>query len=131
MKLRGAPEDLTEDEDSLGFRRLLIQGVEREREIRHTLPGVQLQPLAVIARILSRYEILLKLFALDGSTEYSHQRFGYIMCGGVSTRPDWYPASLPVKNAAMFIQEYEVGVSKVVEFRGAAFTPVLFQFEAV
>jgi hypothetical protein len=79
---------------------------------------------------LSSYEILLKILSLEGEVEYSHLQFGYFTIMGLrdpEDEPDWAPVHAPCNDAAMFLQEYGVGIHKTHTHPHAPFTPVKFR----
>jgi hypothetical protein len=115
MKIEASksPQDISEDEADLGFQKLVIQGMEPAAEIGHLFQA-PVSPV-LVACILSSYEILLKILDLEGGVEYSHLQFGsFTIAGGenMEDEPDWSPVDVPCKDAAMFLQEYGVGIHK-------------------
>lgn len=123
------PRDISEDEADLGFQQLVVQGMEAETEFVHLFK--EPAPPAIVARILSPHELLLKDLALDDEVEYCHFRFGYSTMGKITTETDWSPIGSPHKSAAEFLQDYGVGTNaRAIEFPGAPFTMVKFNYRA-
>jgi hypothetical protein len=124
-----SPQDISEEEAELGFQKLVLQGMDAEPELLHLFEDAG--PPVIVARILSSHEILLKIFDLDRTVEYSHLEFGYSASMGVKalkSETDWTPVDAPCKDAAIFLQEYGVGIHKTHSLPGAPFTPVKFKY---
>lgn len=128
MESNEYPQTLTEDERDLGFRLRVFDGL---WEWKRFPDGKLVQP-AVVARILSSFEILVKICDLDDSIYFTHQRHGCLKCHLITTEPGWHPASGPYKDAAMFIHEYEVGLDKLpVDEAGFPFIAANFNYRDV
>jgi hypothetical protein len=123
VELSKYPQDLTEDELDLRFRLRVFAGLWEYRQF----PDGQLVQPPVVARILSSCEIVVKTFALDGSIQFTHQRYGRLSLYSVTTGVGWQPASGPYKDAAMFLHQYEVGLEKLAADKSnAVFIPAAF-----
>jgi hypothetical protein len=119
------PQEVTEDELDLGFRLRVFVGL---WEYRHFPDGKVISP-AVVAMILSSSEILVKVCDPHGSIYFTHQRYGRHKSGASITEAAWHPASGPYKDAAMFLQQYGVGLERLAaDAFGPAFIPADFIF---
>ncbi len=92
------PQDISDAEATLGFERLLIEGL-GDLDKDQTNPF----PIPVVVKILSSSDILLKTFDFDGSIIYSHKRRGNSKSYPVK---EWHPVDAPVSDAADFLSRY-------------------------
>lgn len=92
------PQDITADEADLGFKRLEFENM-----------GRMLEPIAVVARILSSSDILVKILDLHGEIKYSLMRYGFDKTMGSETGCRWKPLSSPIPSSdvAMLVQGYD------------------------
>jgi hypothetical protein len=90
---------LSEQDQSLGFIRVLVANPEFEYAYHSRLTPAVIFPLGESDRII-------KLNNPGGQPEYQHQTFGTY---GSSGKPDWLPAQTPLASAKMAIQSAQFG----------------------
>jgi hypothetical protein len=93
------PQELTEDEADMGFRRLEVECL--GECFRNSVPAI------AIVRILSPSSILVKT-----RSGYNHLVFGHTNVPTVKHNPIWVAAHDPTDDAARFLHEYELGICK-------------------
>jgi hypothetical protein len=100
------PQEISEDEASLSFRHLLIDGI-------GVVMGSQIDPhpVPVVARVLSTSDVLIKIRPKNDRDAYSHQRFGYSEITSYRGT-QWQPVSTPVSDARKLISDFNGGVHK-------------------
>jgi hypothetical protein len=90
------PQEATEEERDLGFRKIELFDVE--------MMG---RPAVVIAKVLSASDVLVKIFDSSGDVKYSHRRWGYYKFLTKKT-PVWKPIFSPMDwdSVPIFVQEF-------------------------
>lgn len=96
---QGYPQEVSEDEHDAGFRRYELEGFEGNTE----------DLVVVVARILSKYDVLLKIHSGYAGNCFSHYRRGYSNWIVKDPDPSWCLLSTghDLQSASIIIQEYD------------------------
>ena len=94
--------DISDDDAALGIRWLEIPEME----------GTSHRRVRAAVRILSPYDILVKVVVPDDHVGYAHRRWGHPQTKGEPDIPEWHPINPPgvmfsFDDAAMFLQELQ------------------------
>jgi hypothetical protein len=92
------PDTISEEESDLGFQKLEIANMGSLRE-----------PEAVVGKILSPSDVLVKICKPNGEIAYNHRRWGYSKTMGSKEINRWHAlfAAITKEKAAILIQEYD------------------------
>jgi hypothetical protein len=124
MRIPEYPQDVTEDEAALGFARWIIPSI-LDRDTIAGMFGVRgLRPF-VVAKILSSYEVLVKISNMEGQgVVYSHRIYGTY---GEECEADWMPIGNPIKDAGIYLQELKSGAIELNMGVGHGFKRLKFR----
>ena len=123
MKNSQYPQDRTDDEAELGFCPLVIPSI-LERDKFAGMLGISSPHPFLIGKVLSSSDVLIKTTGIRGEIVYAHRRYGRF--GGFDAQPQWLPIGKLVRDAAIYLQELDVGALEPSVREGFQFTALPF-----